>query len=64
VPHPCNTVAQRLLDKIERTRLHRRNCQRHRAVTGNKDDWDPPAADVELLLQFGAGHLRHLYIKQ
>src|SRR5262249_16581443 len=59
-----DVLAQSLLDKIERSCLHPRNCQRKGAVASDEDNRDTPAADIELLLQFEPGHLGHPYIEQ
>src|SRR5258705_8537748 len=53
-------LAQRLLDEIEGASLHRCNCQRNSAMAGDEYHGDPPAADIEVLLQFEPGHLGHL----
>src|ERR1700730_5513574 len=57
-------LAQRLLDKIESARLNRRDGEGNRAVAGNEDHRDPPAANIQLLLELKPRHLRHLYIEQ
>src|SRR6267378_2054868 len=57
-------LAQRLLDKIESARLDRRDGERNRAMAGNEDHRDPPTANIQLLLELKARHLRHLYIEQ
>jgi hypothetical protein len=57
-------LAQRFLDEIESAGLYRRNRQRSRAMAGNEDHWDAPAANVELLLEFKPGHPRHLHVEQ
>src|SRR5580700_3685441 len=46
-----SVLAQRLLDKVEGSGLHRRNRQRNGAVAGDENHRDAPAPDIELLLQ-------------
>src|SRR5262245_49355320 len=57
-------LAQWLLDKVEGPSLHRCNRQRNCAVPGDEYHRNTPTSDIELLLQFEPGHLRHSHIEQ
>src|SRR5688572_24761459 len=52
-------VAERLLDEIDRARLHGLHCHRHVAVTGDEDDRQDRMLFVELLLQLQSRHAGH-----
>lgn len=56
-------VAERFLDEINRTFLHRVNRHWHVAMTGNKDDRQGTAEFVQFFLQLKPAEARHADIK-
>ena len=56
-------IAEGLLQKVERSVLHGFHRHGNVTVSGDEDDRNGRAAQVELLLQLDAAHARHAHIE-